>query len=854
MVAIGASDSTAHTLKSDVVGVTSPGLSIPVDSASKITDAALDAAYGKFVITEIMSGIDKSLTAADQPRAQWIEVYNTGGVIALTSDDVVLLFTQNERVVRKKVVVQTVSDTTTYLNAVPATKPAGATYGNTYAVVDRVSTVNRFNGFWESKSVSGNTEALDDGTAPSTLASMYRKRSLKADGSVYLLKDGKPDGDKFLDGTDGAQWITSAARKNITGFYVGSPGSVHIPRIGGGVDFAKAAVVAVDNSGTGIIINEFRNDTSEANVDWIELHNNSALTTDPLSVSGYRLRLTTATLNADTGLYVDPTDTTVLAILPDYRIPAGGYLLITNRDPEDTVLAGGVNLNDALAAGGSVDVNRGAASVVYVSDGSDDDDVDGLNLPDGDFLITLRSGDKTNNHEQFVDFAGAGYFPDPDIGTDVYPLRGWAMPGDFKASEFVSSSSKAAARNNNGANRVHHEHWESVGAKGGIGYDSGVDLAAAPGTPGYANTALSNLYFDDKGNSLATDDYAFSGTVTISEVMYDAGPRWNLIQWIELYNSSMTEVVNLNGWELEIRNKEDVQSYVDSSFAFGEATILPNQTLLLVSGAAANDVASNRVYNLYQNHRRELGLLARDSTLLSRSGFRIRLTAKSKGDRDGRENVDVIMDTAGNVMIDDEEPAVRTIVWELYELSGPGEARSSIIRQYGTRDIDGSPDAASDGMMGSSWNESDLGGAGISYYGHRDDIGTPGYRLGGPLPVSLSSFRPVRDKTTGEIVIKWVTESELNNAGFNILRSESKDGEFQLVNLKGIIAGNGTTSERHVYEWTDTTAKPNVVYYYQIEDVSLNGNRTTLDTTHLRGNVTVAGKATTTWADLKSQR
>ena len=287
------------------------------------------------------------------------------------------------------------------------------------------------------------------------------------------------------------------------------------------------------------------------------------------------------------------------------------------------------------------------------------------------------------------------------------------MPGDFKASEFVSSSSKAAARNNNGANRVHHEHWESVGAKGGIGYDSGVDLAAAPGTPGYANTALSNLYFDDKGNSLATDDYAFSGTVTISEVMYDAGPRWNLIQWIELYNSSMTEAVNLNGWELEIRNKEDVQSYVDSSFAFGEATILPNQTLLLVSGAAANDVASNRVYNLYQNHRRELGLLARDSTLLSRSGFRIRLTAKSKSaTATVVMNVDVVMDTAGNVMIDEKQQAVRTIVWELYPLSGIGEARSSIIRQYGTRGIDGTSDGASDGTMGSSWNESNLGGAG----------------------------------------------------------------------------------------------------------------------------------------------
>ena len=107
-----------------------------------------------------------------------------------------------------------------------------------------------------------------------------------------------------------------------------------------------------------------------------------------------------------------------------------------------------------------------------------------------------------------------------------------------------------------------------------------------------------------------------------------------------------------------------------------------------------------------------------------------------------------------------------------------------------TRDIDGTPDAADDGIMESSWNQSDIAGAGLSYYGHRNDISTPGFRLGGPLPVSLSSFRPVRDKTTGEVVIKWVTESELNNAGFNILRSDSmKKGAFKVVNLKGIIAG-----------------------------------------------------------------
>ena len=43
-----------------------------------------------------------------------------------------------------------------------------------------------------------------------------------------------------------------------------------------------------------------------------------------------------------------------------------------------------------------------------------------------------------------------------------------------------------------------------------------------------------------------------------------------------------------------------------------------------------------------------------------------------------------------------------------------------------------------------------------------------------------------------------------------------------------MIQGAGTTSEKQFYTYTDTTAQPNVVYYYQIEDVSLDGDRQTL--------------------------
>ena len=259
-----------------------------------------------------------------------------------------------------------------------------------------------------------------------------------------------------------------------------------------------------------------------------------------------------------------------------------------------------------------------------------------------------------------------------------------------------------------------------------------------------------------------------------------------------------------------------LKSYVDSGFVFNEAMILPNQTLLIVSGTGTNDVADNRVYNLYQHHRRELGLTNRRSVLLSPGGFYLKLT-----DKNGE-----MVDDAGNVEV---KGAQRNVMWEL-PMRDPN-MRQSLVRQYGTRELyDGTPDMADDGTMMESWRQSDLTGAGISFYGHRDDISTPGYRLGGPLPVSLSKFRPVRNQETGHVDIQWITESELNNAGFNILRSEAKTGEFKVINVKGIIAGHGTTSEKHVYTFTDTTAKPNVVYYYQIEDVSVNGLRTTLTT------------------------
>ena len=846
MLPVGPKGSTTHTVVSDM------------DKAADITaDVAAKAAY-KLIITEVMWGLND-----ESGGSQWIEVYNNGAVLK-ASDSVKLMVHKNVRQSRigEKV---TMGD-------------------NTYVVTDFLSTIDRFGDVWTLKGQSGYpAEGVGTDRIPAKdLISMYRKVAL--DAGVYKAKaDAKINDvvtglDGLGDGSVAGSWEASGARTNMSGHYSGSPGAVHVTHggvagINKGFDASPASF-----SATGVIINEVRNDPSDANLDWVELyHYNDAAGATPQSLENWTLSLVTRTPKTGKTETDDPTDgnfayaDTNLFSLPKIKLQPGEYLVIYNRDPGDTILAGGVSVEDVLAG---KQVNKGATHQYIVREG--------LNIPaTGKFLLLLRNGnDKAGTHEKLVDYAGNGFFKRVEtnkFNTDVWPFIAWNAPGDVDNADFggdntfasanqsfgrnVTLTDKGMYRPNSGANRVHKDHWQSFEFMG-TGYDREVDPRTAPGTPGYENRNV-NVISDDREGATGKTAYNFGGTVTISEIMYDAGPRWNLIQWIELYNSSMTETVNLEGWTMEIRNEStDVESYVDSSFKFEAGTeILPNQTLLVVSGTGANDVPQGRVYNLFEHHRRQLGLTARSSRLLSREGFYIRLTSKimQNGrekdieDLDARDISLILMDEVGNVEVDG---AARVHQWDLPPRDPA--ARQSLVRVYGSganaRKIDGTRDAASDGQMMESWKQSDITGAALTFYGHRDDIGTPGYRLGGPLPVQLSSFRPVRDKATGHVAIRWITQSELNNAGFNILRSAARVGPYEVVNLKGMIPGHGTTSEKHVYEWKDTTAKPNVVYYYQIEDVSLDGNRTRLATTRLKGHISAGGKLTTTWSDLKTRR
>ena len=320
--------------------------------------------------------------------------------------------------------------------------------------------------------------------------------------------------------------------------------------------------------------------------------------------------------------------------------------------------------------------------------------------------------------------------------------------------------------------------------------------------------------------------------VTISEIMVISNSG-HLPQWIELQNHSKTQAVNLKGWTLEIQNRitTDFNADLNVALTFKKKSIEPQETLLIVSkrGRSSNNFQNEQIYNLSTLHPNLQDMV------LSEEGFYLKL----------RNAAGELIDEVGN--LDGKSNTDDVPAWHLPKSMTEEGARTSMIRRHD----DGTPRLGTQETGWISAINTELATGTTTYYGHPGDIGAPGVKSGGALPVTLSQFRA--ERTDAGVLVKWTTESELDNAGFNILRSEKKRGKFNRVNPR-LIQGAGTTSERHTYTWTDTTAKPNVVYYYRIEDISHAGVRQQLATVRMRGLVSAGGKLTMKWGDLKLQK
>ena len=824
-------------------GTGAGGGALVVKQSAAHTGAAI--AKGSVGISEIMWASDEGtihgLTSnTQQAREQWIEIHNT-----------------NNREIKVT------------LFARPTTQ-AITTEGDE---LDRMSNFEIGN-TWVVKGQNGDSARGKD------FVSMWRHKN----GHPYSHGDnngkngGKWNASTLIYRTRQSSLATSGqlAAANLTYNFKGTPGRSNT--IGQATPPLRTNV-----PNSPVIFHEVAN-RRDRTLEWIELKNVSSGT---VNLRNYHISYVDG-VNSEKPLYTFPNNNNT-------QIPAGGLLLLVASDPrynDDHPVAVGRNIhggNDqALGIGADAPRYMDMSAVSDANRGYEGELSEGL-PDDGNFVLMLRRPDGVDKHntarnkmktdKNMID--AVGYHSNlaqqsAPLHTNLWPLKVFGAPNKSRNKmevETVHFRRHKGHDPDQGDNNKPEQIALNNAGYTGVGYKRHARrITANGGTPGH----------EDTRKSLASE-VSGTGMVTISEIMFDQGDA-NYPQWIELYNSS-DQPVNLHGgktgWKLIIENYDDGEipiNRLSGTLNFRNSdvqTILPKQTVIVASTRARNSGSAyfdtavvfppTRVFSVWDDARGALDMKRSTDPILSTEGFYIELI---DGGNDARTS-GYVSDSVGNLIKSPNRRVAAAIEWPLSDITGEMMAdmgRSSILRRYHdghTKKRDGTIDwsmnkySASElmdmGIMAEGWvaaYKTDFREVRQTWFGHPTDSGSPGITGGRVLPVELSTFRPQR-LDNGSVAIRWITESEKDNAGFNILRSESRTGEFTKLNTQ-LIAGQGTTSERTAYEFVDKTAKPNVVYYYQIQDVSLDGDVQILKVTHLRGHVSAAGKATTTWGRLKS--
>jgi len=78
------------------------------------------------------------------------------------------------------------------------------------------------------------------------------------------------------------------------------------------------------------------------------------------------------------------------------------------------------------------------------------------------------------------------------------------------------------------------------------------------------------------------------------------------------------------------------------------------------------------------------------------------------------------------------------------------------------------------------------------------------------------------------IVIQWSTETEVNTAGFNVFRSDSRDGQYVQINTQ-LVPSSPDPLLGGRYAYTDTQVEAGKTYFYKLEELESTGNRITYD-------------------------
>ncbi|GJQ62127.1 MAG: hypothetical protein SCALA702_11800 [Melioribacteraceae bacterium] len=537
--------------------------------------------------------------------------------------------------------------------------------------------------------------------------------------------------------------------------------------------------IAVNNQ---IVINEFMADNDNIVQDpegefddWIELYNNSDT---PVSLNGYYL--------------TDESDELTQWVFPDVSIGAQSYLIIWADDDEDQE---GLHANFKLSASGEeiLLVAPDTTIVDQVSFGAQETDISMGRFPNGTGpfeMMTPTFGLENQisgnlNSEIIVDegwnILSMPVHADDMMVSSVFPdaaSPAYAFDGGYvTADEFMMGEGYWLKFDEAGS---HEMMGQAVSMA--VGVDQGWNIVGPFDQPVTTSEITSN-----PAGILASVFYGFDNGYSIAEELTPGKGYWIKTSTSGLIMLPMP-VVGKKGEEV---NSPNADALYTISVATADGAAGSYGLMLGIDPAATDgidsDLGETELPPLPPAGVYDARMILPDGTTGSPADYRT-------GDNNYTGQVTYTLkyqlgDGGASMTLDVDIPEIPGTVTMTVQDPFGGVLVNEVVNEGGGQVV----------VTNTSLTELKL----IVDYN-------------APIPVELSSFAA---NVVGETIqLAWETATETNNKGFEVERSED-NAKFTKV---GYIDGNGTTSEKQSYTFTDHHAVSGT-YYYRLRQVDFDG-------------------------------